>query len=186
MVRNRLAIMKREDAAGRCRNAQRTDNRPQRRGIEEDDGALEAERVCEYARTAHQSRVGARQQVEHCPKARDLRQRGGKPFMAMPYEHEYCCAQGQREEEERHGGHNHERVRLPAPGHDREGRCERRDVGQVVRDDVEDRRLHRWRWHLAPLERLRDQDAAANTGRGERLIGKQLARPSSNAVVRES
>jgi hypothetical protein len=45
----------------------------------------------------------------------------------------------------------------------------------MVRGDVdEDRGLHRWRWHLAPLERRRDQDAAANTGRGERLIGKQF------------
>ena len=64
---------------------------------------------------------------------------------------------------------------MPAPGHDGEGARERHDVCQVVRRDVdEDRRLDRRWWHLALLERLRDQDAAAHTGRGQRLIGKQF------------
>jgi hypothetical protein len=56
----------------------------QRRSIEEDDGSLEAERVGEYAGTAHQSRVGARQEVERRPEAGDPRHRTGEPFVTMP------------------------------------------------------------------------------------------------------
>ena len=95
--------------------------------------------------------------------------------MAMPRKGQDRGAQSQREQQEEDGRHHYERIGLLMPGHDDQCARERYDICQVIRRDVdEDRRLDRGWWHLALLERLRDQNAAAQTRRGQRLIGKQF------------
>jgi len=136
---------------------------------------LKPDRCGNDRRASDQAHVRSGDEVKDGREPRDLLDSTHGPAETVSGESQHQDAQAERKQQKEHRRSHDEGIRLSTPLHHDQRAHERHNVGQMVGRDVDEhRRLHGRRRDQPSRECLRDEDAAAQAGGGECLVGEQF------------